>query len=237
VLKIGTRFSIPTFGAVLVTVAVAVAACGSSSGGGAGNGIAAKSPAQILNAASSALENASTVHVSGQETTGGQTTSLDLHIASGKGATGTLAEGGLSFKLIVVANEVYIYGSPAFLQHFAGASAAALFKGKWIKAPASGGDFGDLSSLTNLKEFAQDLLTSHGTLTKGSSKSVNGHPAVALVDASKGTKLYVASTGKPYPIEVTKGSDTSQHVDFDSYNASVSLTPPANAIDISKLHS
>lgn len=219
-------------------VAVALAACGSSgTSGAAGNGVAAKSPSQILNAASSALESASTVHVSGQETTGGQTTSLDLHIASGKGASGTLAEGGLSFKLIVVDNEVYIYGSPAFLQHFAGATAATLFKGKWIKAPASGGAFGDLSSLTNLKEFSQSLLTSHGALTKGSSKSVNGHAAIALVDSSKGTKLYVATTGKPYPIEVTKGSSGSQHVDFDSYNASVSLTPPANAIDISKLHS
>jgi hypothetical protein len=232
VLKIGTRFSIPAIVAVLV--AVAVAACGSS--GSSGNGVAAKSPSQILTAASSALEHASSVHVSGEETTGGQTTSLDLHIASGKGATGTLAEGGLSFKLILVDNEVYIYGSPAFLQHFAGSSAAALFKGKWIKAPAAGGAFGDLSSLTNLKEFAEDLLTSHGPLTKGPSKPVNGHPAVALVDSSKGTKLYVATTGTPYPIEVTKGSDASQHVAFDSYNVSVSLTPPANAIDVSKLH-
>ena len=45
----------------------------------------------------------------------------------------------------------------------------------------------------------------------------------------------MATTGKPYPIELSKGGSSAQHVDFTQYDASVALSPPAKSIDISKL--
>lgn len=176
------------------------------------------------------------MHVSGQLASGGQTIKLDLNIASGKGARGRMSQNGLSFQLISVDNYVYINGSPDFWRHFGGNAAATLFQGKWLKAPSTSGSFASLNSLTDLKSLAAALLTGHGTLTKGATSTVNGQQVVALKDASKGSQLYVATTGKPYPIEIAKGSDNSQHVDFDHYDASVSLSAPAQSIDISQLH-
>lgn len=212
----------------------AVAACGSSTP--AGNGVAAKSATQILTASSNAIQTAMSVHVSGQLNSGGKSIKLDLTIASGKGAKGNLSQNGLSFQLIAVGQSVYINGSPGFWQQFGGTAAATLLQGKWLKASSSSPSFASLGSLTNLKTFAAGLLTGHGTLTKGSTSTVNGQKVIALKDTAKDSVLYVATTGKPYPIEIAKGSNNAQHVDFGQYNASVSLTAPAKSIDLSQLH-
>jgi hypothetical protein len=228
---IGARLSISTVAAVLA--AGAIAACGSSSS--SGNGVASKSPTDILSSATNAIQSAKSVHVSGALSDAGQSIKLDLNILSGQGATGNMSQNGLSFDLIAAGKYVYINGSPGFWKHFGGAAAAQLFQGKWLKAPANSSSFASLSSLTNLHSLAKALLTGHGSLSKGSTTTVNGQKVIAVTDASKSSKLYVATTGKPYPIEIAKTGSTTQHVDFDHYNASVSLTPPAKSIDISQL--
>jgi hypothetical protein len=211
----------------------AIAACGSSSP--SGNGVAAKSPSAILSSATTAIQGAKSVHVSGALSDGGQSIKLDLNILSGQGAKGSMSQNGLSFQLIASGKYVYINGSPAFWKKFGGVAAATLFQGKWLKAPANSSSFASLSSLTNLHSLAQALLTGHGTLSKGSTTTVNGQKVIAVTDSTKSSKLYVATTGKPYPIEIAKTGSAAQHVDFDNYNAPVSLTPPAKSIDISQL--
>jgi hypothetical protein len=228
---IGTRSLISAAAAVLA--AGAIAACGSS--GSSGNGVADKSANDILSSSTTAIQGAKSVHVSGSLNDGGQSIKLDLNILSGKGAKGTMTQNGLSFQLIAAGKYVYINGSPSFWKHFGGTAAATLFQGKWLKAPANSGNFASLSSLTNLHSLAQALLTGHGSLTKGSTSTVNGQKVIAVTDSSKSSKLYVATTGKPYPVEIAKTGSASQHVDFDQYNASVALTPPAKSIDISQL--
>lgn len=214
--------------------AAAVAACGSSgSSGSSGNGVADKSANDILKATSNAIESAKSVHVSGALSDSGQSIKLDLNILSGRGATGSMTQNGLSFRIIAVGKYVYINGSPGFWKHFGGGAAATLFQGKWLKAPASNSDFASMASLTDLHKLAQSLLTGHGTLSKGSTSTVNGQKVVAVKD-SEG-QLYVATTGKPYPVQIAKTGSSNQHVDFDKYNASVSLTAPSKSIDISQL--
>ncbi len=211
----------------------AIAACGSSSP--SGNGVAAKSASDILTSATNAIQSAKSVHVSGSLSDGGQAIKLDLNILSGQGAKGSMTQNGLSFRLIAVGKFVYINGSPNFWKHFGGSAAASLFQGKWLKAPTNSSDFKSLSSLTNLHSLAQALLTGHGSLTKGSTTTVNGQKVIAITDSSKSSKLYVATTGKPYPVQIAKGGSTAQHVDFDHYNATVGLSPPPKSIDISQL--
>jgi hypothetical protein len=214
-----------------VLAAGALAACGSSSP--SGNGVAGKSASDILKASSTAIESAKSVHVSGALADSGQSIKLDLNILSGKGATGSMSQNGLSFKIIAAGKYVYINGSPGFWKHFGGSAAATLFQGKWLKAPSTSSDFASLTSLTDLHKLAQSLVTGHGSLSKGSSSTVNGHKVVAVKD-SQG-QLYVATTGKPYPIQIVKNGSSTQHVDFDKYNAAVSLTPPSKSIDINQL--
>jgi hypothetical protein len=226
------RFTSSTL--VTLFAAGAISACGGSSSP-SGNGIASKSPDAIVSTATSAIDGVSSVHVSGSVVSGGTPISLDLSLVSGKGARGSMSENGLGFQLIGVGQYVYINGSPAFWSHFGGAAAAQLFQGKWLKAPATTGNFASLSSLTNLHQLLRGLLSSHGTLSKGATTTVNGQKVVPVKDTSQGGTLYVATTGKPYPLEILKTGAAGGHITFDRFNQSVSLTAPAHSIDISQL--
>ncbi|MGO9892438.1 MAG: hypothetical protein ACLP0L_31705 [Solirubrobacteraceae bacterium] len=215
-----------------VLAALAIAACGSS--GGSSNGVASKSPDQIVAAATNAVSNVNSVHVAGSVPSAGQQISLDLSLVNGKGGKGSMTENGLSFQIVALGQEVYINGSSSFWNKFGGAPAAQLLSGKWLKAPATG-QLASLATLTNGHKLFGQLLSSHGKLEKGKTTTVLGQQAIGITDTTNGGTLYVATTGKAYPIEIVKTGSDGGHIVFDQFNQPVSLTAPANAIDISQL--
>jgi hypothetical protein len=230
------RVGIPVSAASALLVAGAISACGGTSvSGSSDNGVASKSAEAIVSDATGTISGVKSVHVSGSVVSGGLPITLDLDLVSGKGGRGQMSESGLSFQLVEVGQSVYINASPAFWRHFAGVAAAQLFQGKWLKAPVSTPGFSSLTSLTNVSKLLTTLLSSHGTLAKGGTTTVDGQKVVAVKDTSQGGTLYVATTGKPYPVEVLKTGSQGGHVLFDRYNESVSMSPPANAIDISQI--
>jgi hypothetical protein len=208
----------------------ALAACGGSSG----NGVASKSADGIVNAASNAITHAQSVHVSGSLVTGGVPLNLDLTLVSGKGGRGQMSEGGLSFKIVNVSQTVYIQGTKAFWQHFGGSAAARLLDGRWLKAPATG-QFASLAALTDMQKLMGSVLLKHGALNKESTTTLNGRQVIGVTDKAQGGTLYVATTGPPYPVEIRRGGSTGGRITFDRFNEPVTLTPPANAVDLSKL--
>ncbi len=230
------RTRIATLAVCAVSFAGVVAGCGSSSnsGGGSNNGVAAKSPDGIITAASDAVKGVQTVHVSGSLVSGGSPITLDLNLVAGKGGGGQMSQNGLSFKLINLNQVVYINGSDAFWSHIGGSSAVQLFHGKWLRAPASG-QFASIASLTGVQTLFGKLLSSHGKLAKGSTSTVAGQKVVGVIDTTKGGTLYVATTGKPYPVQVSNQGSQGGRITFDRYNQPVSLTAPANAVDVTKL--
>src|SRR4029077_12106720 len=134
----------------------------------------------------------------------GSPITLDLDLVSGKGGRGKISEGGLTFQLIGIGNVVYIGGSPAFLRHCGGALAVRLFQGKWLQVRAGSRDFASVSGLTNLHLLLNKLLASHGKLAKGATTTVRGQQVVPISDRTKGGTIYIATTGRPYPIELRK---------------------------------
>jgi hypothetical protein len=216
---------------LLGILGVSLGGCGGSS---SGNSIASKTPTQILDAAKAAADGAASVHVAGTITAGAPL-SLDLKLLSGKGGHGTITQNGLSFELIALGGTVYIHGSPAFYRRIGGKAAAQLFQGKWLKAPATSGDFASISSLTDMRKLLDTTLTSHGKLTKGPLTSMGGQKAIAIEDLSKGGLLYVAATGKPFPVELLKRGARGGRIVFDGWNRAVSIAPPSNAINIAQL--
>jgi hypothetical protein len=228
-----TRVPSPAWPALaLVLAAAAIAGCGSSSDG---NGVTAKTPTEIVAGAKVLADKASSVHVSGSIHSGGSPIMLDLHLLSSKGGRGVLSEHGLSFELIQIHGTVFIKGSPAFYRHVVGATAAQLLQGRWLKAPATSGDLASLASLTSLRQLLDATLTGHGALVKGAKTTVNGRKVVGVTDTSNGGTLYVATTGPPYPIAVTKSGAGAGTIVFDHWNGPVSVTAPENAIDIAQL--
>ena len=89
---------------------LALASCGGSSG----NGIASKTPTEILALSKQAADSAKSVHVAGSIVSKGSPLTLDLFLLAGKGARGRLSEGGSSFELIEAGGTVYLRGSAAF---------------------------------------------------------------------------------------------------------------------------
>lgn len=219
--------------ALLALTALAIAGCGSSSS--SGNGVSSKSASEILAASKAAADSASSVHVIGTLTSNGTPITLNLSLVSGHGGRGQISQGNLSFNLIVVGDTIYIKGSPAFYSHFGGTAAAQLFQGKWLKAPVSGGELGSLAALTNFGQLLDQSLASHGTLAKGSTSTVAGTPVIELRDTSHNGSLFVATTGKPYPIQIVKHGSETGHITFTDWNQPVSLSPPSGAIDLSQL--
>jgi hypothetical protein len=213
-----------------------LAGCGGSGGGSSENGVASKAPGEIVAATKAAADSASSVHVSGSIVSDGSPITLDMSLVAGQGGRGQLSENGLSFELIELDGTVYISGSPAFYKHFAGSTAAQLFQGKWLKAPATSGDFAALASLTDLRKLLDAALENHhGKLTKGDTTTVAGQKVVGVNDASDGGTLYVAVTGKPYPIEIAKNGAGGGKVVFDRWNEPVTLKAPADSVDVAKL--
>src|SRR5438045_1591921 len=139
--------------ALLVLIAsAALAGCGGSSSS-SGNGLESKSPEQILAAAKAAAGRAASVHVSGSIFNEKKPISLDMELVSAKGAKGHLAVEGLGFDIVEVEKAFYLKGSTAFYEKVAGASAAQLLQGKWLKVPTTGGEFASLAQLTNLSRL------------------------------------------------------------------------------------
>lgn len=225
--------SLPSAVLLLTLATVALAGCGG--GSSSGNGVSAKSASEILAASKAAAADASSAHVAGSLASGATPITLDLDLVSGRGGRGEVSEGGLSFELIVVDDTVYIKGSPAFYSHFGGGAAAALFQGKWLRASASSGELASLASLTNFGRLLEQTLSSGGSLVKGAGMTVAGQPAIELRGSSGNGSLYVATTGRPYPIEIVRHGSETGHISFSDWNVHVSLAAPAGAIDLSQL--
>ena len=172
----------------LAVPALFLAGCGGSSKktSAASNGVAKKSATDILAAAKSAADSATSVHVSGSGTDStGVPLVVNLHIVAGKGGKGRLSEKGLSFDLVRVGPSAYIKGSAAFYRKFAGPGAAQLLKDKWLKGPATTGDLASLTPLTDLRKLIDQTLTNHGTLAKTATTTVHGQQVVGVKDTTK----------------------------------------------------
>jgi hypothetical protein len=218
----------------LMLGAVALAGCGSSS---SGNGIASSTPAESLARAKAAADSAGSVYISGTLVSKGAPVSLEMELLAGKGGRGRVAQNGLSFELVQVGGIVYIDGSAAFYRHIGGSAAAQILRGRWLKAPADTPEFAPIAALTDLGKLIDSALASRGPLTSGGVTTVHGQKAVAIDDLSQDETVYIAATGKPYPLEVVKDGGRGGAVVFDRWNEPVKLVAPVDALDVTKLHS
>jgi hypothetical protein len=226
---------LPFIPALALIAALAVAGCGSS-GGSSENGVAAKSPTEIVAASKAAAASASAVHVSGSIISEGAPITLDLSLVEGQGGKGRVSENGLSFELIQVGGYAYISGSAEFYKHFAGSAAAQLLQGKWLKASATSGSLASIASLTNLHKLLEAALAKPGgALSKGSTTTIEGQKAISVNDTKGGGVLYVATTGQPYPIQISKTGAGGGKIVFSEWNKPITLTAPSPAVDINQL--
>jgi hypothetical protein len=204
----------------------------------ADNGIAGQSADEILAKAKAALQGAGAVRIKGTGGRGADRFGIDMRYGSAS-AQGTISVAGEPIELRRIGQTVYAKGSREFWTGRVPAPAVELLTGKWMKSPVTGSRLGELASLTDLSKAADGILEPDGTVTKGERKAVAGMPAIALVsDGADGGKLYVATTGKPYPLLITPTDPKEAgQVTFSDFGKRVTVSPPPAdlVIDVSKL--
>jgi hypothetical protein len=216
-------------------LATVLAGCGGGSGGGTTNRMPVRPAQQVLAAAVFVARRASSVHVSGKLVSEQTPLQLDLTLARGKGAKGTVTQSGVSFDLVQLGGKVYIQGSDAFWQRYA-PTVASLLHGHWIVAPAGKTPFAELAPLTSASRLFGLVASSHGRLVNDGLTTFDGQKVAQIRDTSDGSKLYVAATGAPYPVALAGGrKHAADQLRFDRWNAQVSLSAPPHALDLAQL--
>ena len=145
---------------------------------------------KLFQQAVAALSKIETVHVTGTGSQGGSTYALDLSIAKGKGATGTVGIDGATIHLVQVADAMYVQMDADTLKVLGGAAGARVpdsiltaLKDKWLKVPTSGagsGPLADFAELSDLGSLAGDFAP-QGPLSIKDRKQINGKAAVGLL--------------------------------------------------------
>jgi len=218
-------------------IAVALAGCGgsgssanSSSSSGGTSTLASESAQTILNSTVAAADSLKSVHTAGMIDSGGQHINLDLNLLDGVGGRGKITLNGLAFELVGLGKYAYLK-APADVWEKAGAPAASAqaLDGKWLRTPASG-QFASIAQLTNIHQLFAQLLKPHGKIKNGGTSTVAGQKVVALT-SSQGT-LFVAATGKPYPVQLAKSGTDGGHLTFDHFNDSITVKAPTDTIDL-----
>lgn len=163
-----------------------------------------------------ALRAASSYRVEGSTTVGGEVFSFSMVIARDS-FSGTITNRGLPLNVIRAGGSLYMQGEQHMMDEY-GMETAAAAAGMWGQVP-NGNYF---SSLTNLLD-EEHLLQVNGFTTVGTPTTVDGVAAYTLIDPKSGAKLYVASSGTPYPLRHEGPGST---FTYSGFNAPVTIAPP-----------
>lgn len=222
------------------TAAVAFSGCGSSD-----PSAKAKSPTEIVKASAHAAEHYAAVRATGLvQDTGKLEVRIDMVIVPGKGAIGgiTYRWGPLSaypVGFVKLGKSIYlqVLGKKSFYERLAGGRVDPSLVGKWVRASThSTSLIATLASFTELPNLTRAFLHRQGKLSMGGMNSVAGLPTVEVKNDATGEVLYVASAGKPYPMQILKsGANTDYGIVFDQWNRPTAIRAPAGAIDIRAL--
>jgi hypothetical protein len=228
--------------AMPVLAGLALAGCGGSGGAPAGaapttatvaeNGVARLAPADILARSKAALAKATSVHVVGRLTDGGQQLRFDLHIHGVDGGYGTLFVQGHRMEVVRVGQTAYVKADAGFWSRELGNPAVARrLAGKYLKGSANDPELNQLTAFTNVSTLSDLMLKPVSTLAAKDRKTVNGTLALGLYDNDSRSPgvLYVALQGEPYPVRLgtadAKAKDPAS-IDLTEYNRPITVTAP-----------
>ncbi|BFU45049.1 hypothetical protein KRMM14A1004_32860 [Krasilnikovia sp. MM14-A1004] len=199
-----------------------------------GNGVAALAPDEILQRAKDALKKAKSFQVKGTVNDGSQVISVDFGV-SGADFAGSMSVGGARVDLLAIGGKRYMRPSEKFWSASLDPKQAKLFaktfRDRWITVADSDKQFAALFSAGDVDE----LLKPTGTVTKGAEKEVAGQPAITLVDGKPSQLLFIATSGEPYPLQVT--GDGGSAMTFSGFGEPVpGLRPPPadKVVDLGK---
>jgi hypothetical protein len=148
----------------------------------------------------------------------------------GTSSDGTYVLGGMIVQIRKIGRSVYQKADREFWHTALGPAADRIPADKWIKVPITEKSLTDIADLLQQDRMA-GLIGLSGTLSTGVFETVNGVEAVPVTsDGRDKATVYVAITGKPYPVRLETGTKVIR-VDFLDYGRPVTITaPPASQV-------
>jgi len=198
----------------------------------AANGIATKSAPAIVTAAGAALVSAHTFEI--QATSGGSGTpaSVTFKIEGKNLGEGTFVTSSLSFQAEELHGTDY-FRSQTLWSQVGGPTLQGALGDRWAYISASSSTATELTAvfgtLTSPTTVAKQLTKDAQTSVRGKVGTVDGEPVISVTEPKAGT-IYVATTGKPYPLRWEQGSVG--RVVFSNFGAHFNIVAPKGAINL-----
>jgi hypothetical protein len=188
---------------------------------------------ELLRAALSDVTGATSFRLQAVSKVKNTTTKVDMRYGR-TGSHGTITIDSSVLDLIRVGSNAYVKAPDSFWQTQLPAaqlaSEIAAIHGKWVLVPALGTTFAQLSAYTDKQQITAQLVRRDTThYLQGANKVVDNVESITLADTSNGAVVYVAATGRPYPVEATGGNGTSATAHFSEWNAPFSVAAPPAA--------
>ncbi|MET9661831.1 hypothetical protein [Streptomyces sp. NPDC006510] len=217
----------------------------------ADNGIDKLSAQQIADRSRDALLSAHSLHLSTRGDLGDDSPPMTLELTLDRdgncNGSVDLGHSQGSVRIVKRGDDVWVKPDANFWKNQVpggGSAFAAILAGRYMKGSATDPRLRDLANGCDLDTF-QKLVSDNankdrGTLNKGRKTTLHGAPVVPLTRMRDGQTLtmYVAATGKPYPLRVTvQGAGADAVVGFSAFDKPVPTTtpPPDQTYDISAL--
>ncbi len=208
-----------------------LAACGSGGGSGDTNGIEELSPEEIEQQARATARDARTVLLTGTVISGDQSYRIDMRLAEGGGVGEVSAEGGSTFELLRVGEELYLKADEGFwesedLPAELESDPAKKLDGKYVKVAPDDPAYEELSGFTDKNLLLDGLLSLQGERETGDHGEIGGVETIRVeADDGAGGTMEVALVGPPYPLRLVRGGGAGE-VTLADWNQDFSLHAP-----------
>jgi hypothetical protein len=219
-------------GAALAAVLLALGGCGAGGGGEEEtNGVEDLAAQDIEQRAISAAREARTVLLTGTVISGDASYRIDMRLA-GDGAVGEVsADGGATFELLRVGEDLYLKADEAFwegedLPAELESDPAKKLDDKYVKVAPDDPAYEELSGFTDKNLLLDGLLAMEGERETGEEGEVGGVSTIRVeADGGAGGAMDVALVGRPYPLRLERGGDAGT-VTLDDWNTEFPLRRP-----------
>lgn len=214
------------------SAAVEPSATATTEPAGKPNGVDGLGPAKILQQARKAAKNARSVRTIGTS----PDASIDL-VTTASAAEGERTSGDATLTTRSLEGTVYIKASPEYWTEAFSKKAAKKIGDKWVVGELSNPKLESFASTRSTAVLMKNFLVLGEAPQVGEVGEALGQPAVP-VTSSNGV-LWIATTGKPYPLLLTSTTEQADgsEVEFTEWDKKVVIKAPPqkNTIDLAEL--
>lgn len=211
--------------AIGIALAATVTGCGDDGDSGDSGDFADEKPADIVEAASAAMNELTAVRVSGEMRSEGQEVAIDFQLDSDGNCTGTMDIGTGVIEVLGVEGDRWFKGDEAFWST-SGVPDTSVVADKWVIDAE-----GDFAQFCDMEDFLESLFDEEEgeTYESQGTEEVDGEEVVVIERTSEedGVSLgYIRADEPHYMVKIDKEGEEGGNVAFSAYDEEFEVTAP-----------